>query len=148
MVLKAQTYQEACRTRLRIEDKKTSLQAWGIVPKVRELDDLLTTDGALVRRVFEVHPEVTFTEWAARPMEFSKKKAAGRAERLNLIESVWPGATDRSRKELDSGDYQLDDLYDAFAALWTAQRIATGTHRFIPATEELDSQDLPMRIAV
>jgi predicted RNase H-like nuclease len=147
-VLEARSYQEACRVRLRIEDKKMSLQAWGIVPKVREVDDLLVANKDLIHRVFEVHPEVTFAEWAGSPLAFSKKKAAGREERLRLIESAWPGAVARSRTELGRADYQVDDLYDAFAGLWTVQRIVARAHRSIPATDELDSKGLPMRIVI
>jgi predicted RNase H-like nuclease len=147
-VLQARSYEEACRTRLQIEGKKMSRQAWGIVPKVRELDDLLIANKRLRRRVFEVHPEISFAEWAGKPLEFSKKESAGRQERLSLIESVWPGAAARSRTELGRGGYQLDDLYDAFAVLWTAQRIVAGTHRTIGTTQERDSRGLPMQILV
>jgi predicted RNase H-like nuclease len=44
--------------------------------------------------------------------------------------------------------YAPDDLYDAFAALWTARRIRTGESRAIPAILALDPEGLPMRIAV
>jgi predicted RNase H-like nuclease len=61
-VLAARSWEEACTIRLRIEGKKMSEQAWGIVPKVREVDALLHKDAELAARVFEVHPEVSL-EW-------------------------------------------------------------------------------------
>ena len=148
-VLQAMTYQQACRIRQQIDGKKMSVQAWGIVQKVREVDRLLIADKRLARRVFEVHPEITFNTWAGRPLHSSKKTTTGHQERLALIESVWPGAVAQSRQQIGHADYQLDDLHDAFACLWTAQRIAAGTHQTIPATEEaVDSKGLPMRIVV
>jgi predicted RNase H-like nuclease len=147
-VLKAKSYSEACQTRLRIDAKKMSLQAWGIVPKVREVDKVLLAKPELAHRIYEAHPEATFAHWAGEPQQHSKKTAAGRRERFELIESVWPGAVAQSRGELRGADYQVDDLYDAFAVLWTARRIVAGKHRSLPSTPESDSKGLPMRIVI
>jgi predicted RNase H-like nuclease len=39
-----------------------------------------------------------------------------------------------------------DDIYDAFAALWTAERIHAGTAEVIPDVPEIDSFGLEMRM--
>ena len=147
-VLRASSWQEACETRYRIERKRMSQQAWGIVAKIREVDELLLLDQQLIENVVEVHPELSFLEWRGRPLKAAKKKAAGRAERLALIESVWPGEVQRCRTLLRGSDYAPDDLHDAFAALWTARRVAAALHRSIPSVVERDSKGLAMRIWV
>jgi predicted RNase H-like nuclease len=147
-VLVAHTWEEACEVRFRIEGKRMSRQAWGIVEKVREVDQVLRRDPRLARRVVEIHPEVSFAVWAGEPMAHSKKKAAGRTARLKLIEAEWPGAVSECRERLRGEAYQTDDLYDAFAALWTAKRIAAGKSRAIPAAFERDPAGLPMRIEI
>ena len=40
----------------------------------------------------------------------------------------------------------LDDLYDALAALWTAQRIDRGRSGTFPDDPPTDARGLPMRI--
>jgi predicted RNase H-like nuclease len=42
--------------------RSLSAQAWGICPKIAEVDKLLSRDPALARKVREVHPELLF--WA------------------------------------------------------------------------------------
>jgi predicted RNase H-like nuclease len=39
-----------------------------------------------------------------------------------------------------------DDILDAFAALWTAERITSGVAVTLPENKPLDSTGLPMRI--
>ena len=43
-------------------------------------------------------------------------------------------------------DVAVDDVLDAFAALWTAGRIARGEASTLPISPLRDSQDLPMEI--
>ena len=147
-VLAAQSWEDACRIRLRIEGKRMSKQAWGIVPKVREVDSLLRKDAKLAARVFEVHPEVSFAAWAGGPMRHSKKKSAGQLTRGTLISAEWPDAITSCRTMLTGERYALDDLHDAFAALWTARRILIKKSRVIPSDPASDASGLPMRIVV
>ena len=43
------------------------------------------------------------------------------------------------------GAYKYDDLNDAFAALWTARRIATGTARVL-SSQSIDKYGLRMEM--
>jgi predicted RNase H-like nuclease len=147
-VLPARSWEEACQIRFRLEHKRMSRQAWGIVGKVREVDEILLRDRRLLDRVVEVHPELTFLEWAGRPVPFGKKTRAGRAQRGALIDSLWPGQLERCRGCLRGAHYAVDDLHDAFAALWTSRRIAAGLARQIPLELQRDPKGLPMRIVV
>jgi predicted RNase H-like nuclease len=80
-VLKARSYEEACelsRTSSK-HDTALSKQTWGILPKSKEVDDLIKR--SIIR---EVHPELCFCELAGAPMEFAKSKPEGRADRQRL----------------------------------------------------------------
>lgn len=145
--LAATSYQEACGIRARIEGKKMSRQAYGILPKIREVDRLLRRDPRLQRRVVEVHPEVSFAIWnGGHAMKHSKKSLPGRAERCALIERVWPGMVDRARESLRGKGCARDDLVDAFAALWTLRRWVVGKALILGDPTCEDRHWLVMRI--
>jgi predicted RNase H-like nuclease len=132
-VLTAADYADACQIRLRVEGKKLSRQAWLIVPKIRDVDRALRQDPGLWARVHEVHPEVSFYFLAGgRSLSYGKKRKIGREERRALLAPIFEpflSAALADRKSLASAE---DDVLDAFAALWTAERIAKGMSRTIP----------------
>ena len=149
--LDATTYGEACaigRSAPGNHGKALSKQAWNIMPKVRGIDHLLQSTPALRRVVYEVHPEVTFLELSGGVSLLSKKTPAGRASRSALLAEPFGvgvlAATDR-RRELRC---EADDILDAIVALWTAERIAAGTARSLPAEPPTDRCGLPMRIMI
>lgn len=131
----------------RLDGRRIGAQAWGIVRKIKEVDDVLSADSSLQQRVREVHPEVSFWAWAAGPMQFGKKTRQGRDERRHLVddyfgrEAVWAVRTEYKVKEVGH-----DDILDAFAALWTAERILGGTHRRFPEEASTDTKGLRMEI--
>jgi predicted RNase H-like nuclease len=130
--LAAGTYLEACEIRFRIEGKRMSRQAFGILPKIREVDDVLATARSLSARVIEVHPEVSFLLMnGAAPMRHRKKSPDCKAERRALLEAQWPDCIEGMRASLRGQDYVLDDLHDAMAALWSARRWVGGARRRI-----------------
>jgi len=146
-VLAAATYPEACRIRQQVEGKKMSKQAWLITPKIREVDALMREDSELRRRAREIHPEVCFYFLAGRrPMTYSKKSKMGQEERRRLLE---PNFGQRLREALEQRGKlacAVDDVLDAFAALWTAERIATGLAQTIPTEPPKDTYGLRMEI--
>ena len=140
----ARTHDEAKEIHYRTDGRKISAQAFAILPKIREVDELLRSDHSLRRRIYEMHPEVSFCRWQGEPMKYRKKKKLGYEEREALIDTVWPGERvrlwDKVRREVGR-----DDFNDAFAALWTARRITNGTAVHLISPEH-DEEDLPMRI--
>ena len=145
--LVARTYEEACRIRLEIEGKKMSRQAFGILSKIREVDDELATDTSLAARVIEVHPEVSFLLMnGGAPMRHRKKSADGKAERRALLVAQWPDCIEGMRASLRGQDYALDDLHDAMAALWSARKWVSGEARVLGDSAVRDRNELPMRI--
>lgn len=121
-----------------------SAQAFGLVPRIREVDEVLRTRGPDVhRRVVECHPEVAFAAMAAGRLSLPPKRtAAGALTRLALLRErsdqplpvdVPPGAT-------------LDDALDAAACAVVAQRWAAGAAEVLGG--EADGTGVPMRIVV
>jgi predicted RNase H-like nuclease len=146
-ILAATSYAEGSEARRAAEGKRLSIQAWGIVPKVREVDAFLRADSSARERVHEVHPEVCFYFMAGgRPMSFGKKKPDGRAERTALLRKHFGTAVDSALAGLRQSGCAADDLLDAFAALWTARRIRAGTAVTLPATPPMDAHGLRMEI--
>ena len=146
-VLAARSWEKACAIRNRVEGKRMSKQAWGIVGKVAEVDEELRTRPRLRRRVREVHPEVSFQAWNGAAMEFNKRLGRGREERRRLVDRYFgPVAYDVVRDQFLVKDVAHDDILDAFAALWSGERILRGVNRTLPEGPPIDRCDLRMEI--
>jgi predicted RNase H-like nuclease len=79
-------------------------------------------------------------------MQFSKRRRAGRDERSSLLVIEFGDVVDSALGDLRSLGCAADDLLDAFAALWTARRIAKGTAVILPALPPRDKYGLPMEM--
>jgi predicted RNase H-like nuclease len=146
-VLTASNRVEASEIGAKIEGRKMNAQAWAIVPKIREVDDIMRSDEAVRARVREVHPEICFFFMAdRRPMSMKKSRVAGREERASLLRLHFGGDIDAALGERRQLGCAADDLLDAFAALWTARRITAGTAISIPETPARDTFGLPMEM--
>ncbi len=146
--LRAATREDASHITETCDGRRVSTQAWGLYPKIRSVDTLLTVSSEARARIREVHPEVCFWAWNARqPMPASKKTRAGSQRRRQLVES-WLGAgvVARARKLHGKREVADDDILDALAALWTATRIVAGEARTLPQAPPLDSTGLRMEI--
>ncbi|MGH3145857.1 MAG: DUF429 domain-containing protein, partial [Rubrobacter sp.] len=112
--------------------KGIGAQAWGIVPKIREVDELLQIEPEYQEWVQEVHPEVCFLAWSGRLMH-GKQSAAGQVERFKLVREQFPDVERAVLEDLGSiGKVDLTDVLDAYAALWTALRRAKDEHETLP----------------
>ncbi len=126
-----------------------SIQAFGIVPKIREVDRLMTP--ALQRRMAEVHPELAFRSLTGAPMQNNKKTLTGRAERIQALESIGRFRTLRDTLDTVSTTYRrsqlgVDDFLDACALAWVAVRIATGEATCLPSEPSIDQKGLRMEM--
>ncbi len=145
-VVQEDDYQRACEVHRQIDGRALSRQAFAILPKIREVNGLMWSDPAHQQRVREVHPEVCFAVWNRdKAMQYRKAIVSGRLERQVLIDEVWPGQWRIVRDELSGHSFEIDDLNDAFAALWTAKRIASGDARTI-GSGQLDPGGLRMEM--
>lgn len=128
--------------------KGISKQGFNLIPKVKEVDLILRRNAAARAVTHEVHPELCFYYLnGQRPIEAPKKKEAGRAERLALLRDWCGGAIDQALDRTRKLKCQPDDVVDAFAALWSAERIAEGKAVTHPANPELDPHGLAMAIS-
>jgi predicted RNase H-like nuclease len=147
-VLAASNHAEASAIRKAVEGKGMSVQAWGIVPKVREADEAMRADAHLRGLVREVHPELSFAGMSGgRPMTHSKKSAAGRAERVAVLRDEFGAFIDEALASRPRG-CAVDDLLDAFACTWTAARVVHGESEVIPADPPRDAYGLPMEMVI
>jgi len=117
--LNADTYAEASAVNRQKTTRGLSQQAWGIAPKIKQVDDAITPDRQ--QWAFEVHPEVCF--WALNqrcPMKHNKKTKDGAAERIAVLRPVFP----EIERHLANRPPRVgaDDLLDAAVAAWTAVR--------------------------
>jgi predicted RNase H-like nuclease len=146
-VLGAARWEEACSVRERIEAKRISKQTWAIVRRIAEVDRALREEPARRGWVREVHPEVCFRAWRGEPMPHAKKRPSGRADRHALVAEhfgvhAFPEVRGRHRRT----EVADDDILDAFAALWTAERIVRGRFVTLPESPPCDSHGLRMEI--
>jgi predicted RNase H-like nuclease len=153
VALDAGSRTDACRLQVAAHRrrKRIGVQTWSIVPKIREVDAFVRSDPATLERLVEIHPEVSFRLWKGMPLAAAKKSEAGRRIREELIDAAWPGHRARLGEELRARHPKLwafDDLNDAFAALWSAIRVARGTAKYFPheTQAEIDGLGIPMRI--
>ncbi len=119
-----------------------SQQAFGIIPKIKQVDDAITPD--CQQWAFEVHPEVCF--WALnqrRAMKHNKKTKEGIAERIALLRNVFPEIERHLATRLTR--VGADDLLDAAAAAWTALRLHNGKALAV-CTAERDEKGLAVSI--
>ncbi|MEA2093091.1 MAG: DUF429 domain-containing protein [Pseudomonadota bacterium] len=126
-----------------------SIQAWGIVPKIRDIDALLHDNRALRGVLRECHPELCF--WALngkQAMQYNKKKVNGQQERLAVLEQYFPQC--HALFEQACGDFlrrqvAYDDIIDAMVCAVTA-KYGDGGYQTVPASPVRDRQGLPMEI--
>lgn len=127
-------------------------QTFALVPKILEVDKLLTLK--LQKRVFEVHPEVCFSQAlnGGKSLGFGKKSAIGVLSRLRLLQEVGLDASAAlaawgvSGRPAVEGKVGLDDVLDALVAAWTARRQARGEAQRVAKQEERDAKGLLMQM--
>jgi len=139
-LLDAASYAEALARSRALCGASISRQLFHLLPKVAEVDALVTP--ADQRQLVEVHPEVSFTVAAGRPMEAPKRTAAGRDERVRVLSPAFPDVAGHLAAR--PRGVASDDLLDAFAAAWTARRWLDGTSRRLGG--DLDARGLRMEI--
>ena len=119
-VLEAPTYAEANRLSRHRFNRGISAQSYALREKIFEVDAVAAHDD----RIYEVHPEVSFAAMNGEPLAWPKKVWGGQATRLRLLADQGIAIP----ADLGpSGATPPDDVIDAAAAAWSAQRIAEGT---------------------
>ena len=140
----------ASRITQKIADRQVGSTEWALYPKIINLDSAITP--LHQRWCFEIHPEISFCTWNNdTPIQFEKASGQGKHARESLIDAAWPGVREEIIAQLQQQGITrkyvgLDDLNDAFAALWTSHRIAAGQAQRIPNAPEVDARGLRMEM--
>ena len=145
-VLKARSPAEAREIEKRNSDPPKSLakQVINLLDKIRQLDAIAARYSGII---FECHPEVSF--WMmneCREMSFPKRTLDGFNERCGILTR---NGYDRSFLTTRVGSYKehgRDDLPDACAAAWTAERIFRKEAVCFPAKPKPD--DCGLNVAI
>ena len=144
--LKAKTYEQAVRINRRSSSHKIGLsrQSFGIFPKIRELDELMTPRRQ--KTIVEVHPELVFYEMnGGKAIREPKRSRVGLRKRIKLLEKAFRVDVGALVEEHRSSKVARDDIVDAIAACWTAERVAKGKEIRLVAPGR-DSKGLRMEI--
>jgi predicted RNase H-like nuclease len=128
-----------------------SVQAYHLIPRIRELDALLTPD--LQARVWESHPELSFLAITGAPIPHPKRTAEGYAARVDALRCAFGDAGDAFanalaafREQVAPKDAGMDDFLDACALAWSAQRCLRGESEVCIGDPTHDARGLLMAI--
>ncbi|WP_253947904.1 DUF429 domain-containing protein [Paenibacillus ehimensis] len=148
-VVGAAGYAEANALQRQVSGRGLSRQSWGLVPKIRRLDELLQRDAEARGRFRESHPELCFAQLFGGPMCHGKKTPEGFAERLAHLRRVCAHAdlivgellARYTRKAL-----ARDDMLDALVLAVTGC-LSGGALRQVPAEGDADRTGLRRTIS-
>ncbi|WP_394239798.1 DUF429 domain-containing protein [Vibrio astriarenae] len=119
------SYLQGCELNMKEVGKKFSKQTWGIVPKIRELDEHLRRAEVGYNDVIrESHPEVLFAQLAGKPLETNKRTSEGRDERIALLETLHPSlgkAVHQATNKTLRKHVMPDDIIDALVLCMASQ---------------------------
>jgi len=129
-----------------VDGKGVGAQAFGLYPRIRDIDAIMRGNDQARDITYEVHPELCFMALnQGQPIIQSKKSHEGMSARSALVILHFAEASVRLvRKAHSTGIVADDDIYDAFAGLWTAERIHSGIAEVVPDPPDTDSFGLPM----
>ncbi len=146
----ADSYERAKEINASVTGKMFSIQAWHLVPKIRDIDQWLAQHPTDITRLIESHPEICLAMInGGRPMTHYKKTIEGFNERMACLEAHLP----ETREALTAGRLQFkknlvatDDLVDALV-LGVTSRLA-GKYGWTHLTQipETDAQGIPFRL--
>jgi predicted RNase H-like nuclease len=129
------------------QGRKRSWHALRVLKRITQVDTILRKMPGLREIVHEIHPEVSFFFLGGgRPTRHSKETAVGRAERESLLTAAFGRAVVDALTICFYTQTTVDDVFDAFAALWTAERIRKKAHLTLPPAPPLDTAGLRMEI--
>jgi predicted RNase H-like nuclease len=131
-------YQSALATARSTTGRGISVQTFNIIAKIAELDRLISPVDH--DRVVEIHPECSFKMLNDSRDLPPKRTPIGKALRRKLL-------TQHFKKIPSHAPHgaAIDDVYDAYAVLWSATRFARGDHHTF-GDGGRDARGLEMRI--
>lgn len=147
--LHAPSYVEANMESFEYTEKKLTVQAWNITPKIRILDALLIAKPAFREKVLESHPELLFMKLNGGMIYQKKNTKKGLRHRLDLVSQHKPIAADFFRdikEEYRRNEVNEDDIVDSMALALAAKQSVEKGIQTLPENPPLDSEGLKKAI--
>ena len=147
--LHAPSYVEANMQSFEYTEKKLTVQAWNITPKIRLLDQILGEYEDLRESVLESHPELIFMNLNGGMIYQKKNTKKGLRHRLSLISKFENVADDFFRdikEEFRRNQVEEDDIVDSMALALAAKQSVDKGIKTIPNNPPVDSEGLKMAI--
>src|ERR1700733_13010233 len=139
----AATHREAVAVCRELTDPPAgfSVQAWSLKEKIRQADEVRARQPRLL---YEVHPELSFAGLNGGPVVAASKKTwNGQMARRALLARAGIRLPDDLA---GAGTVPADDVLDAAAVAWTADRIARGQAASFPRPPQPDDSGHPIAI--
>ncbi len=130
-----------------LREQGLSVQAYHLIPRIRELDALMTPD--LQGRVWESHPELSFMAITGAPIALPKRTTHGQAARRDALQfalNLDAEALDALWQACRPTGARFDDLLDACALAWSALRHNQGQSQLCLGEPQRDERGLLMAI--
>lgn len=143
--LNAPSYVEANMQSYEFTEKRLTVQAWNITPKIKTLDQLLTANPGFQDVVFESHPELIFMNLNGGMIFQKKNTKKGLRHRLSLVSEHERVAKDFFREvkeEYRRNEVEEDDIVDAMALALGAKQSREKSLKTLPEDPEKDSNGL------
>lgn len=141
-VLGAVDYDDARRRSLAATGRSLPIQAFHLLARIDEVDQLLDSPGRRAR-IVEAHPELAFLRLNGAPVAHPKSGRAGRTVRRRLLEDRLGAPVVES--VLAGRTVPVQDALDALALLSTAHHLLLGSAEMLGGGH--DDAGRPMRIA-
>jgi predicted RNase H-like nuclease len=138
--LAEQSHAQASARCRKLTNNGFSIQAWGLKTKLLEANRVYDSGGFALS---EVHPELSFTAMGLPPGSGGKKSWRGQRVRLRLLRSVGIVLPDDLG---GAGEVPPDDVLDAAAVAWSANRLAVGSAVSVPAPPQINDRGQPVAI--
>jgi predicted RNase H-like nuclease len=124
-VYEAADYDAARETCVKLTKGSISRQAYALGERILELEGMVERH----RDIREVHPEVSFRAMADRHLSWAKTSWNGLHERTELLLEQ---GVEMPTEITQIGNVGAEDVLDAAAAAWSADRIANRTAKSFP----------------
>jgi predicted RNase H-like nuclease len=140
-------YDSASDKNEKVTGRKLSRQTWGLVPRIREVDELMRSYSQAKYVVREAHPELAFLGLAGGPMAHNKQSREGFAERMTILQLFEPEAKSLiamaflTHGEFDAARHDLVDAFVLALCARRAERLQT-----IPENPPTDPKGIPMQM--
>lgn len=147
--LHAPSYVEANMQSYEYTEKKLTVQAWNITPKIKTIDAFLTQKPDLQDVVLESHPELLFRNLNGGMIYQKKNTKKGLRHRLDLVSNHEEIAADFFRdikEDFRRNEVEEDDIVDAMALALAAKKSVKNGLKTIPKEPPVDSEGLKMAI--